>query len=675
MPTLEPGHVFERYRVIRWLGSGVSGESYEAEDAMLMRKVTLKLIQPQSTLPDSARRQFFRELQGTSALNHPYLAPILDYGELNGRLYIARKFVSNGSLLGTEGRLWFRPPLNEIDAIHYTHQLAQVLHYIHSRGYLHGALTFSNILVLRGPNLNNEPDHAPFLLADVGLAHFARRFGHEQKTPLPITAAPEQFGKRVMPASDQFALAVLLYFWLAGRPPYIGAPEEIEQLKLAEAVAPLNSLNQRISIEQSGILLRALSVYPEDRYPSIMAFAEALLKTLPPIIPAIPTTEPAQFDGHTALSTVPAEEEREQEPAQSDSHITLSSVPDAEEREQEPVLAASPVSEATIQATPDFDREPYVTPVLAIEIEAPVTPTPAPAEEPAPVPSFSAIPETDSVIVFEQASSETEPNDAQSQYVEFSIPFEPDNPEIESNDAQSQYVEFPIPFEPDSPETTPEADEIAAESDREQESNEPETEEDQPVEVEQQPDSIPDEPFTPEPQEIQPEQAGEEEAHSNGYYSSSPAQESLPESDHVEEASTEQPTRHDETPVRIARVIITSPYVDEPSEVRLTGDEFTIGRAGSSAILLDRDNLTSRHHALLKREGNRYLLFDLRSANGVFVNGQKILVENEYELLDGDHISIGNYELIFRSSASDREREPTTDQLTPATGYEVSQLV
>ena len=78
MPTLEPGHVFERYRVTRWLGSGISGESYEAEDAMLMRKVTLKLIQPQSMLPDSARRQFFRELQGTSALNHPYLAPILD---------------------------------------------------------------------------------------------------------------------------------------------------------------------------------------------------------------------------------------------------------------------------------------------------------------------------------------------------------------------------------------------------------------------------------------------------------------------------------------------------------------------------------------------------------------------------------------------------------------------
>jgi hypothetical protein len=194
------------------------------------------------------------------------------------------------------------------------------------------------------------------------------------------------------------------------------------------------------------------------------------------------------------------------------------------------------------------------------------------------------------------------------------------------------------------------------------------------MEVEQPLDSIPVEPLASESQENQPEQASGEEAHSNGYYSSSPAQESLPESDHVE-AETEKPTHAYETPTRVARVIIASPYMDEPSEVRLEGNEFTIGRAGSSAILLDRDNLTSRHHATLKREGNRYLLFDLRSANGVFVNGQKILVENEYELLDGDHISIGNYELIFRSGASDREREPTTDQLTPAAGYEVSQLV
>ncbi|HEU5374979.1 MAG TPA: hypothetical protein VFV38_06050, partial [Ktedonobacteraceae bacterium] len=97
MPTLGDGQIFERYRIIRWLGSGVAGESYEAEDRMLLRKVTLRLIHPWGMLPDSARRQFFREMQGISALNHPYLATVLDYGEIDGRVYVARRYVSNGS--------------------------------------------------------------------------------------------------------------------------------------------------------------------------------------------------------------------------------------------------------------------------------------------------------------------------------------------------------------------------------------------------------------------------------------------------------------------------------------------------------------------------------------------------------------------------------------------------
>ena len=75
-------------------------------------------------------------------------------------------YISNGSLLNKEGRVWFKPPLNVDEAIHYTHQLAQALQYIHQQGYLHGALTFSNVMVVRGQNIDHEPDYAPFLLAD-----------------------------------------------------------------------------------------------------------------------------------------------------------------------------------------------------------------------------------------------------------------------------------------------------------------------------------------------------------------------------------------------------------------------------------------------------------------------------------------------------------------------------
>ena len=105
-----------------------------------------------------------------------------------------------------------------------------------------------------------------------------------------------------------------------------------------------------------------------------------------------------------------------------------------------------------------------------------------------------------------------------------------------------------------------------------------------------------------------------------------------------------------EPAVVAARLIIISPYSQEPYEIELQSDEMTIGRAGSSDILLDQDDLTSRHHALLKCENDRYVLYDRHSANGVQVNGQQLKGDSGLELLDGDQVSIGNYKLIFRLS-------------------------
>jgi len=517
MPTLETDQLFERYRIVQCLGSGVSGESYEAEDTMLLRKVTLKLIHPKSILPDSARRQFFREMQGISILNHSYLASVLDYGEIDGRLYVARRFVSNGSLLGNNGRVWFRTPLDTSNAIHYAHQLAQALQYIHNRGYVHGALTFSNILILRGPNPENETGYAPFLLADVGLANFVRHFGEQENAPLPITAAPEQYGKRVILASDQFALAVVLYFWLTGRPPYIGSLEEIEHSKLTENITPLSSLNPKITIDQDGILLRALSVHPEDRYPSMLAFANALLATLTP-------------KPQAALET-------DTEPV---THTASNMQADSE-----------PVSHSLPQTVPDVIQP-----------------------QPLPLPGIPE-PATDSVPALEQAISqpalEAEPGIAK--------------PALASITQPLPVVPQPLP-EPGAPTPGPE---------------------------------------TPPQAEIPPVEQ----------LSGTQTQEDLPE------------IRDEQTTIA-AHLIIISPYLEEHFEVALHNEETTIGRAGSSDILLDRDDLTSRHHALLKHENDRYVLYDRHSANGVQVNGQQIKVDNGFELADGDHISIGNYELIFR---------------------------
>lgn len=437
MPTLELDQSFERYRIIQLLGSGVSGESYEAEDTILHRKVTLKLIHPSSTLPDASRRQFFREMQGISILNHPYLAQVLDYGEFDGRLYVARRFVSDGSLLSINGRLWFNAPLNIFEAVHYGHQLAQALQFIHNRGHVHGAITLSNILISHKPVSENSHANSLLLLADAGLTHFVR--SSRNNAPFPITAAPEQLYMRTIPASDQFSVAALVYLWLTGHPPFVGTSEEIEQLKLTETITPLSSFKSNISIEQDRIVLRALSLSPEDRYPSVQAFADALLLTLSP---------------KTSSTFSPASTNRA---FTNEDNIT----------EQTPQLSSRSVSEEN--------------PFLHIESEAEV-------------------------------------------------------------------LQPPI----------------------------------------------------------------------------------------------------DESGIT-AHLIIFSPYADEPYIIELQTDEITIGRAGSSDILLDRDDLTSRHHALLKRENGRFLIFDRRSANGIQINGLPIQSDQGYPLIDGDHIAIGNYELTFRA--------------------------
>jgi serine/threonine protein kinase len=598
MSTLQKGQLFERYRIQRLLGISVSGESYEAEDIMLLRKVTLKLIHPWETLPDSARRQFFREMQGISILNHPYLAAVLDFGEFDNKLYIARRYVSSSTLLGNEGRMWFHPPLNVTDAFHYIHQLAQALLHIHSHGYVHGALTFSNILVLHGPNVDNEPDYAPLLLADTALASFVRRFGHPQNQLLPITAAPEQYSKRVTPASDQFALAVVLYFWLTGHLPYLGTPQEIEQLKLRGTITPLTSFNSKVTREQEDILLRALSVYPENRYPSVLAFAGTLLSTMAPKPQAVPTVEIAA-ESEQLLQTQPA---------------ILTEVENEHALTSLPPIESTPIPASLVQLvstpSPEFGTIPETDPILfsaseandqlAQQIPQP-TPEPAPTPQPRPAPTPQPTP---------APSPAPEPTPAPRPEPDIPQPIpEPDVPQPTPNPIPAPQPDIPeTPSEPDMPQPAP-----------------------NPI-----PQPVPDVPQPlPEPSVPQTTPQPQPQAEYADLKDFPGYQEFLPQTQQI---------------AAIPRLIITSPYTEQPLEFKLESDEVSLGRAGSSDILLDLDNLTSRHHGLLRREGNTYFIHDRRSANGVFVNGQKIDSEVGYLLADGDHISIGNYELIFRLS-------------------------
>ncbi len=138
-------------------------------------------------------------------------------------------------------------------------------------------------------------------------------------------------------------------------------------------------------------------------------------------------------------------------------------------------------------------------------------------------------------------------------------------------------------------------------------------------------------------------------------------------------AAESGPASHDAPTIQAEMPVF--PTIENPARLTLRTDngevlpdyvldklKVNIGRAPSSDILLSKDKLTSRTHATIRYEEGEYLLQDEGSANGTFVNGQQLEEKTPYKLRNGDHVGIGEYELIFHAYVAngvDIESMPT----------------
>jgi pSer/pThr/pTyr-binding forkhead associated (FHA) protein len=125
-----------------------------------------------------------------------------------------------------------------------------------------------------------------------------------------------------------------------------------------------------------------------------------------------------------------------------------------------------------------------------------------------------------------------------------------------------------------------------------------------------------------------------------------------------------------------AKFILRADNGDLLQEYVLEKPEISIGRAPNSDILLSKDKLTSRRHATVSYENGKYVLHDERSANGTFVNGQQLEEMATHDLQEGDHVGIGEHELIFHgfgSSSSSNLSDNVSDMPTIAAPYNPNQ--
>jgi serine/threonine protein kinase len=282
---LQLGH----YKLIRQIGSGAMGEVYLAEDTRIVRQVAVKIIRseapsyPHAETSTELERLFQREMQVISKLDHPYILPLYDFGEekVQGMTYtyMVMPYRAEGALSD-----WLRNrPNNALisfqDVAHFVTQAADALQHAHDQYLVHQDIKPSNFLVRSRPAHPSQPD---ILLADFGIAKFttATSMASQNVRGTPAYMPPEQWDGHPVPASDQYALAIMAYHLLTGQFPFQGGPGQMMRQHFSAPPPAPSTYNPRISHAMDTVILRALAKDPNSRFPSIVKFAEALQQSL-----------------------------------------------------------------------------------------------------------------------------------------------------------------------------------------------------------------------------------------------------------------------------------------------------------------------------------------------------------------------------------------------------------
>jgi hypothetical protein len=331
-----------RYTLVKMLGKGGMGAVYLADDPNLNRQVALKiphLVGSDSESLRCLRDRFLREARLAAALHHPNLCPVHDCGEIDGVLYMAMSYLE-GRPLSAFIRPSQPPPVKAVVAV--VRQLALAMQEAHSKGVIHRDLKPSNIMV--------TPTRQPVIM-DFGLAvrteaEDTRLTRSGMIVGTPAYMPPEQLNcdhSCIGPATDIYALGVILYELLAGRTPFQGPLGALMAQIMLDPPPPLEKWRPGLDRALDGLCGRALTKKPQDRYPSMQSFANALEEYIRMKSRAVPASAKPPAAPPTATSAV-----HPVVPLEHENPVTLFNEMAANERH----AAATPRPGVTLRPTP-----------------------------------------------------------------------------------------------------------------------------------------------------------------------------------------------------------------------------------------------------------------------------------------------------------------------------------
>jgi eukaryotic-like serine/threonine-protein kinase len=266
------GQYLGRYHIVEQLGEGGMATVYQAFDTRLERTVAVKMIRTDMILPamiENILQRFEQEARVLAKFSHPNIVSIYDYGEYQNAPYLVMEYLPGGTLKQQTGT-----PLPYSNAARLLLPVARALEYAHQREVFHRDVKPANILISASGEVK---------LSDFGIAKVLEM---EQATQLtgtgvgigtPEYMAPEQWMGEVYEQTDQYALGVVLYELVTGRKPYIAdTPAAVLLKQMNEQLPRPRLFNPDIPEVVEQVLFKALAKKPEDRYPNMGAFAQAL---------------------------------------------------------------------------------------------------------------------------------------------------------------------------------------------------------------------------------------------------------------------------------------------------------------------------------------------------------------------------------------------------------------
>jgi predicted ATPase len=259
------GQQLGNYRLIQLLGQGNFSEVYLGTHLHLNTQAAIKVLYGQ--VVNHEMTSFLTEARTLARLRHPHIVQVLDFGVEGTTPFLVMDYAPGGTLrkLHPKGT---QLPLDTV--VTYVTQVAEALQYAHQEQLIHRDIKPENMLLGR----NNE-----VLLSDFGIAIMAQSSRQQQVQDTSGTIAymaPEQLQGKPRPASDQYALGVVVYEWFCGDCPFHGTFAELNSQHLFVPPVPLHEKVPAIPPAVEHVVLKALAKDPRDRFASVWAFATTL---------------------------------------------------------------------------------------------------------------------------------------------------------------------------------------------------------------------------------------------------------------------------------------------------------------------------------------------------------------------------------------------------------------